>query len=525
MAGFRALTIQSGLNRQVGDSQYLVVGGGVQRASVGALELGTDTDTTSLTIGRTGVTATVAGNLAVTGTLQVTGTQTFVGGSTFNSNATFEGDVTFGNAATDNVRFFSVVGDATYPNFTFSKELNHNITVEASTTATLNGGRIAIESGIGADAGAGIAGEGGRLYLYSGGGGAGSATNPGGAGGLISCRGGAGGASVASGGLPGVGGDVQVTGGLGGAGASDRLGGTGGTATLAGGTGGADGGYNPGAGGDVTIRSGHAGSGGTGDAGSVSIQSGTGNSGSLSVGTSSAFADITMNAEGNIYFQNQSNLALSVNVGTAPFDNAVEVRTGTVLRVQSGATNATIDLPNDATNKFRIDDVAVGSTVTSANLNTVTNGSNADALHTHSVSSVGQVAFTVPAYTGLATGDAAGMYNDGGTAKAAQTDPITSFTGATYNFVGHALTVSGGNANLVTHGLVSIPTASFTGTSVAASHIGSPVYLSTSTNGRYSVDVPSGSGNWFQQVGIVSGAPSGGNVNICLQPMTGVILA
>lgn len=58
------------------------------------------------------------------------------------------------------------------------------------------------------------------------------------------------------------------------------------------------------------------------------------------------------------------------------------------LVVSAGSTLSTtgtgnINLPNNASSRFQIESISVGSTVTAANLITLTNSSNADSLHTH----------------------------------------------------------------------------------------------------------------------------------------------
>lgn len=193
MANHRALTIQSGVFKQIVNADSLVVGAGVTTLA-GGLTLTSATAAVSVTgtLGVSGIATFAAlinangnidrasGTLAIGGTtagavtlskvgslttvlgdFQVDGAETIVGNSTFEDDATFEGDVTFGNAATDNVRFFSGIGDATYPDFNFAKELDHVIRVSNSTVG--DGGDLTVRSGLGA------AGSlGGSLYLESG---------------------------------------------------------------------------------------------------------------------------------------------------------------------------------------------------------------------------------------------------------------------------------------------------------------------------------------------------------------------
>lgn len=89
-------TAVAGLLSVVGAATFtgaINANGGMQRSAGGTLVVGTDANTTALTIGRTGITATVAGsltvdqNLAVTGTETITGAQTFTGLMTVTSSA------------------------------------------------------------------------------------------------------------------------------------------------------------------------------------------------------------------------------------------------------------------------------------------------------------------------------------------------------------------------------------------------------------------------------------------------------
>lgn len=79
------------------------------------------------------------------------------------------------------------------------------------------------------------------------------------------------------------------------------------------------------------------------------------------------------------------------------------VKLGTGAVVQAGKTLSTtgtgnINLPNNASARFQIEGVSVGSTVTPAALNALTNGSNGDPYHTHSnvqASSIDMTGFTL----------------------------------------------------------------------------------------------------------------------------------
>ena len=141
-------------------------------------------------------------------------------------------------------------------NVTFAKEVNHTVTVNASTTANTIGGSLAYAGGVGTGTAAG-----GAISLTGGASSNGTAVNPG-AGGAASLVAGA--AGTATTGTGGAGGTANVTATAGGAstGASSTAG-KGGDATLTAGNGGASsgGGDTGGAGGSVVET---AGSGGTG---------------------------------------------------------------------------------------------------------------------------------------------------------------------------------------------------------------------------------------------------------------------
>ena len=171
MATRKPLVIVSGVTQQIADADAVSVNGGVQRGSAGAMNLGTDANTTSVNLGTnaavtainigtgmgTGDTIQIGGGgiggslTRVMGDLQVDGVQTFVGGSTFNQNATFEGDVQIGNAATDQVTFTSRVATDLH----FLKEVNHVIDVDTSTTLNAAGGAISMTAGAGNGTGLG----------------------------------------------------------------------------------------------------------------------------------------------------------------------------------------------------------------------------------------------------------------------------------------------------------------------------------------------------------------------------------
>jgi hypothetical protein len=136
-----------------------------------------------------------------------------------------------------------------------------------------------------------------------------------------------------------------------GAAASGQAGGGGGTLLLAGGAGGAgDGTYAGGAGGGVEIRGGAGGaSGGAGAGASAAIAIGTTATSTITLGA----ASVPINSEGSFDFKS----------GTWAISGAAVTSSAGELNKLDGA----------------------GATVTAANLTSLTDGSNADTLHTHTV--------------------------------------------------------------------------------------------------------------------------------------------
>ena len=258
MASSKALVIQSGITKQIPNGDTLLVGVAIDAAVAGplavggalatSLAIGDNAAVTSMTQGGGAglTTLTIGGgaNVAVLsigsamgaadainiggvgslttikGNLQVDGTETVTGISTFNNNAIFNGDVTFGDAVTDSVTFTGRVAGS----INFLKETSHFLAVDASTTASANGGLIRLLGGDGAaSVGVAAGGVGGQVGGTAGVGGAGSGAFAGGAGGAVSLLAAAGGAAGA--GAAGAGGNVTLTAGSGGAGGTGANGG------------------------------------------------------------------------------------------------------------------------------------------------------------------------------------------------------------------------------------------------------------------------------------------------------------
>ena len=232
----------------------------------------------------------------------------------------------------------------------FLKEGNHIIDVGASTTTSTVGGNLSLSGAAGAPASGATAGSLGGAFIASGG---------------------TGGAAGGGAGAGGAGGGMEIYGGDGGAGTATGVAGAGSSVTISGGdagTAGAAGGAN---GGNVTVDGG--------------LKTGSGTNGSVTVGGTNAS---------------------SIGIGRSGITTSL---TGTIT-VQASSTLGTtssgnINLPQNANARFNIEGAATTAGVTAANLNTLTDTSNADALHTHSAVAAGNLVIAGLTTTGLAAGD------------------------------------------------------------------------------------------------------------------------
>ena len=134
------LIIDGGRTRQLPSATALTVQSAIDLNAAGTLLVGTTT-ATALTLGSGGaggVLTTVAGDLTVTGNEIINGTSVFNGST-----------IQFGDAATDIITARGRFGDATDPNIVFQKEINHSVTIDASTTAATAGANLSFSAGAG----------------------------------------------------------------------------------------------------------------------------------------------------------------------------------------------------------------------------------------------------------------------------------------------------------------------------------------------------------------------------------------
>lgn len=486
MANSKALVIQSGILKQIPDADTLIVSAGIRSATGSALTVTADTGSITMasatsfssTASVTGVlspdggverttsaalniatanagnvtavnigTGSVVGSIIISrsgqlttiaGDLSVSGTETVVGASTFNSTVTI-GD---GVGGPDTLEFNATTGrlsSVALPNVLWLKEINHIFRVDDSTTVSTVGGNLTVRSGAGsAGTGATAGAVGGTMTESAGTGGAGGTSGVGGAGGSNSLTGGVGGIAGSTTGVAGAGGALTITGGLGGAAAAGTgAGGVGGVLTVSSGTGGAGTATGTaGAGAAFSINGGAAGAdGGAGGAsgGNVNIlggaATGAGINGTVNIGTSSTSA-----------------IAIGASGITTSLTGTHQVTAGSIINT-TGTGN--INLPNNASARFQIEGVAVTSTVIAVNLTTLTNGSNADALHTHA--GLGTVSAT--SGEALTAGNLVAIQNVAGTPKVFKADangaaPLPNAIGITNTTAGAAdvaitLSVSG----------------------------------------------------------------------------------
>jgi len=319
---------------------------------------------------------------------------------------------------------YSVLGS----DLTFSAGQNHLIIVATGTNDGGWGLSIRGQDGNGTNGGVGY--PGGGILLQPGGGAFVSGSDVGGDGGTLSLLGNGGGWSAS--GFGGLGGGVNLLGGTGGNATAAGTGGPGGLTTITGGNGGpASGGGTPGPGGILGLRAGAGGSfngiGAPANGADLTLDAGEGSYDTNLSQVTGAYGSVYIGSNGANAIQlgwgsNTGSLRLYKftggvggaaellgGVGSAFGDAGgdVLVRGGdgnfsqgdggdVIIRggLKTGIPNANGSVLIGQTNTDEItlgasgNLVACGANVTGANLNTLTGGSNADALHDHNASNV-----------------------------------------------------------------------------------------------------------------------------------------
>lgn len=215
--------------------------------------------------------------------------------------------------------------------------------------------------------------------------------------------------------------------------------------------------------------------------------------------------------DGNIIIGSSNTALVKVGVGA----NYLQFDTST--NTLSCAGTALIDLPT----LFKIAGTAVGATVTAANLDDLTDGSNADALHVHTAISGG---ITVPGVLAenVTTGMAAGFADNGSSApRVYKIDGQAALGTATTPYVSGLVLASknsGETVSLVTSGKVSAPTAVWV-SAPAATDVGKPVYAAThaagTDAGKLTLTAPTTAGHVRTRVGFLS--TGGDNPEVVVQ--------
>jgi hypothetical protein len=176
------------------------------------------------------------------------------------------------------------------------------------------------------------------------------------------------------------------------------------------------------------------------------------------------------------------------------------------------AADGYIDLNTNSTTRglrllnslqLTINGSATTSTVTGTNLTTLTNGSNADALHVHAAApAAGALSITVTAGENIPAGGSVGIENVAGNPRAFKADATTS-TNRQYP-IGIAPTAitSGASGTVYVVGEVAVPDAQFTGTH-AVGDVGLRYYVDT-TSGMISKTAPSTTGETVTRIGLLT---------------------
>lgn len=261
---------------------------------------------------------------------------------------------------------------------------------------------------------------------------------------------------------------------------------------------------NGGVGGGLSLTAGDGDGAGTG--GSLYLQAG--GSGSGAGGTVTIRGGNSTTGTDGLVVVGDSDTSL-VRIGNAT--NYVSFDVDATPPLLSFVGTATINLPGAGTGtNFQINSVGVGNTVTAPNLDTLTDGSNADALHTHT--GLGTAAFVDVALTQgtAAVNDVCYVVNNGGTANADKTDNTAAATADKCKALG--VYGQGGADTVRVTGLCSVVCED-------ASSPGDDVYLSETTTGRVQVAVPTTTGRFLTFVGKVKvGGGVGATISILVQP-------
>lgn len=249
-------------------------------------------------------------------------------------------------------------------------------------------------------------------------------------------------------------------------------------------------------GGDVSVVAGSGGSSGYGGNTIITANSGGSRDGQVNIGLSNTYG-------------------ICLGSGTTLADASyIQVQNGWTLNVPSGASMLLDGNLNGS-------DVNA-TTVTGANLNTLTNGSNADGLHTHAT---GSVSVSGTSGEAIALGAPVAFDYDGSNNPRVYQAACDggNGTGQTKDVVGISLTAATGSGQTVSVqvcGEASTPTGVWD-SAPGATDVGKRVYLSAN-NGKLTLTPPNNSGDNVIRIGWVSAG--GTNPKIIVSIGEGVVL-
>ena len=194
---------------------------------------------------------------------------------------------------------------------------------------------------------------------------------------------------------------------------------------------------------------------------------------------------------------------------------------------QAGVTLATtgtgnINLPQNASARFKVEGVATTAGVTAANLNTLTDGSDASALHTHSAAAATSTTFTATAGEIIAAGELVSMDAvDLANARVWKAD--ANGAGELVNCVGVANNAAAalGAVTVIVAGERAVPDAEWDAVPVVAD-CGKRAYMSE-TAGNWTLTAPSTAGSTVLKTGILT-VGGAGSVKIVVQIGEGTVL-
>lgn len=227
---------------------------------------------------------------------------------------------------------------------------------------------------------------------------------------------------------------------------------------------------------------------------------------------STAAGALTLNGTGGMNLQTAGSTRLAVA------DAALTVQAGVTLAT-TGTGN--INLPNNASARFQVEGSAVGATVTAANLDTLTDGSNADALHVHSSGTADNIAIAATSGEALAAGAPVIIDDASGSPKVFNSD--ADGAGELADCLGLAAAAAAGadeSVNVNVNGEQSVADAIFDSLP-GTSDVGKRVYLSANV-GKLTLTAPTAAGTTALRVGFITSGGTGA-VKVAIDVGEGIV--